>query len=292
MHARFRCEGERAGVVRPVLRQLGDVLVDRLQRRHEKRIFARIAPAGERQPARRSQCLAHVGEGERGFGEEHHAEPRDQKIETRRVERIYRGVGEDEIDRQTRRRKLPRASQHRRRDVDAEHVSGRADLLRQRDGGGAAAATDIDNPLACFGLGAIDQDIGDRRQHDVLRLLPIGPALAARSVPVRDLVGVQIVAYGRFHHALIRRAAGFGSLRRSSLRNRLGRAVAAHVAPGVGRALVGNVTERSLVGLFGFLLGRDLLRRLRLLGFPVSLGQAGFGRKPVRPVTQSSLRRG
>ena len=30
------------------------------------------------------------------------------------------------------------------------------------------------------GLGAVDQDVGDRRQQDVLRLLPIGPLLAAR----------------------------------------------------------------------------------------------------------------
>ncbi len=41
-----------------------------------------------------------------------------------------------------------------------------------------------------LGPRALDQEVGDRRQQDVLRLLPIGPALAARSVPIRDLVGV------------------------------------------------------------------------------------------------------
>ena len=71
-----------------------------------------------------------------------------------------------------------------------EDMTGRADLLRQRDRGRAAAAADIDDPLAGFGPGAVDQDVGDRRQQDVLRLLAIGPVLAAGSVPVRDLVGV------------------------------------------------------------------------------------------------------
>ena len=73
-------------------------------------------------------------------------------------------------------------------------MTGRADLLRERNGGGAAAATDIDDPLAGLGPGAIDQNFGDRREQDVLRLLPVGPALAGRSVPVRNLVGVLIVA--------------------------------------------------------------------------------------------------
>ncbi len=69
-------------------------------------------------------------------------------------------------------------------------MSGRADLLRKRDAGGAAAATDIDDPFAGPDLGAIDQDIGDRREQGVLCLLAIGPMLAARSVPVGNLVGV------------------------------------------------------------------------------------------------------
>ena len=78
-------------------------------------------------------------------------------------------------------------------------MSGSADLLREREGGRAAAATDIDDPLARFGLGAIDQDIGHRRKHDVLGLLTIGPVLAARPVPVCDLVGILIVACRQFH---------------------------------------------------------------------------------------------
>jgi len=50
-------------------------------------------------------------------------------------------------------------------------VSGRADLLRQRDRGGPAPATDIDDPFAGRGPGAVDQEVGDRRKQDVLRLL-------------------------------------------------------------------------------------------------------------------------
>ena len=84
--------------------------------------------------------------------------------------------------------------EHGAGNVDAQHMSARTDLLRQRNGDGAAAATDIDDALARFGPGAADQDVGDRLEQDVLRLLPIGPALAAWSVPVGDLVGVSLVA--------------------------------------------------------------------------------------------------
>ena len=84
-HARFGGKRERAGIFRPLLRQLRHVLVGGLQRRHEERVFARLAPAGECQPARRPQRLAHVGKRQRGIGKEHHAEARDQQIETCRT---------------------------------------------------------------------------------------------------------------------------------------------------------------------------------------------------------------
>src|SRR6478735_1605780 len=105
-------------------------------------------------------------------------------------------------------------------------MSVRTDLSRQRSAGSPATATDIDNPLGRLCAGAINQDVGDRRKHDVLRMLAIGPALAARPVPVCNLVGVLLVAYRWFHHRLIRRAPGFGPLRWRNLRDRLGRVVA------------------------------------------------------------------
>jgi hypothetical protein len=73
------------------------------------------------------------------------------------------------------------------------------DLSRKGDRDSAAAATNVDNPLAGPDIGAIDQDIGDRRQQDVLHLLPIGPALTARPVPIGDLIDVLIVTEWRFH---------------------------------------------------------------------------------------------
>src|SRR4051794_14066016 len=51
VHARLRGERERSGIFRPLRRQLWHVLVDRLQRRHEERIFLGLAPARERQPS-------------------------------------------------------------------------------------------------------------------------------------------------------------------------------------------------------------------------------------------------
>ena len=111
------------GIFRPLLRQFRHVFVDRLQRRHHPRIFARLAPAGECQPSRRPQRLAHVRERQHRIGEEHHAEPRGQQIETLRVERIDGGVGQHEIDRQILRRTRSRPLQHRAGDIDAEHMA-------------------------------------------------------------------------------------------------------------------------------------------------------------------------
>src|SRR6266849_112488 len=144
-------------------------------------------------------------------------------------------------------------------------MSGRADFSRERNGGGAAAAPHIDNPFAGRGLGAIDQNVGDRREQSVLHLLAFGPVLAPRPVPVRNLIRIQVVACRYIHRALI----GFGALRRSSLRSGLGGAFAADVAPGVSRALIRNVTERSLVGPLGFPFGLDLLWRLFLVSIAV-----------------------
>src|SRR3954454_15287446 len=50
----------------------------------------------------------------------------------------------------------------------------------------------------------------------------------------------------------------------------LGRAVASHLAPGIGRPLVGDIAQGSLVGSLGVLLGRDFLRRFGFGGLPVS----------------------
>ena len=72
-------------------------------------------------------------------------------------------------------------------------------------------------------------------------------------------LAVSIVAFGYFHHCLIRRAAGLGPLCRRILRNGFGRAFAAHGAPGVGRLLLGNIAERSLVGLLSVPLSGEFL---------------------------------
>ena len=45
-------------------------------------------------------------------------------------------------------------------------------------------------------LRPIDHEVGDRRSTNVLRRLPLGPALAGGTVPVGDLVGVLFVACG------------------------------------------------------------------------------------------------
>ena len=70
-----------------------------------------------------------------------------------------------------------------------------ATTARERDELGA----DIDHALACSGSGAIEQKVGDRPQQHILHLLPLRPALAARPVPIGNLVGVLFVAFWAIH---------------------------------------------------------------------------------------------
>src|ERR1700730_5805007 len=80
---------------------------------------------------------------------------------------------------------------------------------------------------------------------------------------------------------LVRRAAGFAPLHRCGLRGGLGRAVAAYVAPGIGRLLVGKAGWASMVGALDVVFGLDLLRALLLVGLPV--GRNVFGLRVSRP---------
>ena len=123
VYALFRGERERPGIFRPLLRQFRHVLVDRLQRRHHPGVFARLAPAGERQPPGRPQRLAHVRKRQHRIGKEHHAEARGQQVKTCGIEGIDGGVRQREIDRQFLRRACPRPRQHRTRYVDAERMT-------------------------------------------------------------------------------------------------------------------------------------------------------------------------
>ena len=115
------------------------------------------------------------------------------------LKRIDGGVRESEIDRQVLRRALPRPLQHRTGYVDAEHMARWRDLSRERNRRGAAAAADIDDALARPQLRPIDHEVSDRLEHNVLRRLPLRPALSGGTVPVGDLVGVLFVAFGGVH---------------------------------------------------------------------------------------------
>jgi len=136
----------------------------------------------------------------------------DEQVEAFRLEGVHGCVRKREVKRQTRRRDLPRPRQHGGRNVDAKHMPARTDLLRERNRCGAAAAANIDDPLARSAISSIDQNFGNRRKHDVLRLLSVRPALAARAVPVRYLVSIEVVANRYLHRALIGGVFGFRTL--------------------------------------------------------------------------------
>ncbi len=294
-HALLGGKCKRTRVFRTNLRQLRNVFVDRLKRRHHPGVFARLPPAGEHQPTGWPQRAAQIGKGKHRVCEKHHAETRDQQIETCRVERICRGVRQHEIDRQPGRRDLPRAAQHRRRDVDAQDMAGRTNLLCQRNRRGAAAATDIHDPFADPGPGAVDQDVGDRRQHGVLRLLAIGPALAGRAVPECDLIRVLIVILRYVHgdsNSQRRRLWPALPEQPSQLPSSPAWARHRYAHCPTGRpAPVQEYCRAISCRLFRLpvrlrCLAATCLCRPRIWGLGL-----GFGRKQARPLTRSKLRR-
>ncbi len=80
-------ERERPRILGTEFGQTRRVAVSRLERQHQPGVLARLAPAGESEAAARPQPLAHIGEGKRRIGEEHHAEARKQQIHALRPAR-------------------------------------------------------------------------------------------------------------------------------------------------------------------------------------------------------------
>ena len=238
MDARLGGKRKRPGIFRAGRRQFWHVLADRLHRRHHPRIFARLAPAGERQPPRWPQRLFAYWR----------TKPRARQRTSRRTatpaDQIWRDRTDTPWHRQARnrpaarRRDLPRPRQHRRRDVDAEHMADRAPSRAN-----AIVVEPQPQPISTTRSPArpwrVDQEIGDRRQQDVLHRLPVGPALAGRTVPIGDLVGVLVVGRWLLHHGLIRRPARLGALGRRILGNGLGRPLRCARCPGSGAFCAG-----------------------------------------------------
>ena len=131
LHARFARQTQTDRDLPARWRQLRHMLVDRLQRRHDKRIFARLPPAGKHQPPRWPQRLVQIGKRERGLGEEHHAEARGQQVEACRLERVDGRVRQHEFDREARRRDLLARAPASAPRFDAEDVAARRRPVRQ-----------------------------------------------------------------------------------------------------------------------------------------------------------------
>ncbi len=99
--------------------------------------------------------------------------------------------------------------QHRLRNIDADDTTTGTNPLHKIEGCRSAAAAHIDHHFPSPDGGPVKQDLGNRRQHDVLALLAVCPMATAGAVPVGDLIG--ILVGGRQGHR------GLRSFRFSSL---------------------------------------------------------------------------
>jgi hypothetical protein len=93
---------------------------------------------------------------------------RKKEIKSGWFESVGRRVGAYEFDRGDRRQPFGSPRQHRRRNVNAQHVSGRANALGERDRACTGTAADIDNTLALPQLRSLQRCLQDRTKDDVL----------------------------------------------------------------------------------------------------------------------------
>src|SRR6185369_16716797 len=110
--------------------------------------------------------------------EEHDAEARVHGVERRLPEGVYLGISQRERDRRPSRDELPRAREHRRRYVDAEHVPGGTGEIGQLHQGVAAPAAHVEDPLARDDAQTLDRDAPQGFDERVRAVLHAGPCLA------------------------------------------------------------------------------------------------------------------
>ena len=199
-HAIFRGERKGPRILRPLRRQFRDVLIDRLQRRHHPRIFARLAPAGEGDAARTAAAR----------GADWQRRPRARQRTSRRSAtpgcRSFRGRTESTVASAcTKSTGAPLGASSRALASMGPEMSTPS---TKPDGAIFSASAMLVEPqpqptsmiaLAPAGSRPVDQDLRDRRQQDVLLGLAVGPALTVRPVPIGDLVGIPVVSCGCFH---------------------------------------------------------------------------------------------
>ena len=117
-----------------------------------------------------------------------------------RLEIVSRGVGENEPGGEGFGRSLAGARQHRLGNVEAQRFASRRDPGGEIDRRVAAAAADVDDPLAGLRVRRRNEPIGDRAQHQVLLLLAVRPSLSGGLVPIFSLGGVLDVDRRRGGH--------------------------------------------------------------------------------------------
>jgi len=126
LHALAIGEGELPRGARYARRKL-QCIADRALGRGHEWILVSAAPSDETQAGTGPCGAVQVGEGRAGILEEHHTQPRLDPVELRGRQRMLLRVGADEVRVQSRRfSALPSQSQHRRGDVQAGAVRGRA----------------------------------------------------------------------------------------------------------------------------------------------------------------------
>ena len=121
-------------------------------------------PVGHPDPAAGLADAQQLGRGLLLVGREHRAEDRGDDVELAVAEGEVRGVALDELDVEPLGRcALAAALEQGRDEVDAHHVAPRAP--RRRDRAVAAAAGDVENPLARNDVQRFDQFLGDHHHE-------------------------------------------------------------------------------------------------------------------------------
>ncbi len=109
--------------------------------------------------------------------------------------------GRLECDRQVRLRRRLLAGEREQRlgKVDPRHRARRRNALGDLERRRTRAAAGVEHALARREAHGVEYLLGERRQHGIVRRLEVGPALAARPMPIFGLGGVGAFGSGRCH---------------------------------------------------------------------------------------------
>jgi hypothetical protein len=189
-NTRLACQRELAGFVRLARGKIRQHRRRNALRRRHERILRHAPPGNAPQLAVIRRRAPEVRERGDKVVEEHDAEARHDRVETRGLEPVILRTRANEIDANVGPLGArPSSSDHRLGDIDAGAATLCSEPPRGGDGRHTGAAADVEYPAGRTGTDLRDDQLCDRLERAVEQLLGLDPRLRGKAVPELLLLG-------------------------------------------------------------------------------------------------------